>query len=236
LGIKNKGNLMRHKKITLILLSTLLFVYSSLSTADWFTSSEIKALITKADAGDAESQFRVGSAYDTGVGAPRSGENAMKYYMLAAVQGYANAQNSVGSVLQAEKRYTEALPWYERAAAQGHGEANTNLGYFYDLGLGVKQDRQKGVELYKIGAEKNSINGMLNLGVSLWQGAGVAHDLVQAYMWLDLARFYTQNSSNMNAKWRIRGALDEVAKEMTAEQINTAKQLSQEWDVAHRPK
>ena len=223
---------MLHKKIMLILLSTLLFAYSSLSTADWFTSSEIKALITKADAGDAESQFRVASAYDTGVGAPRSGENAMKYYMLAAEQGHANAQNSVGSVLQAEKRYTEALSWYERAAAQGHGEANTNLGYFYDMGLGVKQDRHKAVELYKVGAEKNSINGMLNLGVSLWQGG----DLVQAYMWLDLARFYTQRSSDLNPKWRIRGALDEVAKEMTAEQINTAKQLSQDWDAAHRPK
>ena len=223
---------MLHKKIMLILLSTLLFAYSSLSTADWFTSSKIKALITKADAGDAESQFRVASAYDTGVGAPRSGENAMKYYMLAAEQGHANAQNSVGSVLQAEKRYTEALSWYERAAAQGHGEANTNLGYFYDMGLGVKQDRHKAVELYKVGAEKNSINGMLNLGVSLWQGG----DLVQAYMWLDLARFYTQRSSDLNPKWRIRGALDEVAKEMTAEQINTAKQLSQDWDAAHRPK
>lgn len=79
--------------------------------ADWFPSAETKALIAKADAGDIDAQFRVGAAYDFGKGAPRSAENAMKYYLLAAERGHVEAQNSVGSALQAGKRYTEALPW-----------------------------------------------------------------------------------------------------------------------------
>lgn len=33
---------------------------------------------------------------------------------------------------------------------------------------------------------------MLNVGVDYWQAEGVQRDLAKAYMWLDLARFYTQ--------------------------------------------
>lgn len=131
---------------------------------------------------------------------------------------------------------SEAVAWYQKAANQGFGEAYTNLGYMHDLGLGVAQDRQKAVELYLAGAEKGSLNAMLNLGVSYWEGAGVSKDLVEAYKWLDIARFYTQRSPNMELKWRVRGTLDDVTEEMTSEQISRAKQLSREWDAKHRPR
>jgi len=103
---------MIYKKLfSLSLCSTLLMATSNVALADWFTSSEVKELIVKADAGDVDAQFRVGEAYDFGNGAPRDGEKAMKYYLMAAEQGLAEAQNSVGSGLQAEKRYSAALIW-----------------------------------------------------------------------------------------------------------------------------
>jgi hypothetical protein len=111
-------------------------------------SPELNGVLAKAEAGDPLSQFRLGSAYDTGRGAPRDGKQAMRWYLAAAEQGYAEAQNSVGSGLQSEKRFAEALPWYERAAAQNHALATNNLAYLYDLGLGVVQDRQKAFTLY----------------------------------------------------------------------------------------
>ena len=136
------------KTLSAILSAIFLLAFSGVTAADWFLSSETKALIAKADAGDVDAQFRVGSAYDTGNGAPRSSENAMKYYLMAAEKGHADAQNSVGSALQAEEKYSEALVWFERAAAQGHALATNNLAFLYDLGRGVKQDRRKGFELY----------------------------------------------------------------------------------------
>jgi hypothetical protein len=129
--------------------------FSNIANADWFLSSETKALIVKAEAGDTDAQLRVGAAYDFGKGAPRDGNEAMKWYRMAAEQGNAEAQNSVGSGLQAEKRYAEALPWYEKASAQGHALATNNLAYLYDLGLGVTQDRRKGFELYSRAAQEN---------------------------------------------------------------------------------
>ena len=165
---------------------------------------------------------------------------AAVWYRKAAEQGHADAQNSLGSMYQfgegVPQDNAKAVRWYQKAMDQGLGEAYTNLGYMYDGGLGVKQDKQKAVKLYLTGAEKGSLNAMLNLGVSYWKGEGVSKDLVEAYKWLDLARFYTQRSPNMQLKWRVRGVLDEVKSEMTEGQISRAKQLSREWDAAHRSK
>jgi TPR repeat protein len=130
----------------------------------------------------------------------------------------------------------EAVKWYRKAVEQDHGEAFTNLGYMYDFGLGVAQDKHKAVEFYQQGAEKGSLNAMLNLGISYWKGEGTPRDLVQACKWLDLACFYTQRSSDMRLKWRVRGILDQVKQEMTKEQIRQAMQLGREWDASHRPR
>lgn len=200
----------------------------------------IEELRAKANQGDANAQFQLGFAFDQGRGVAKNQTEAATWYRKAAEQGDAAAQNSLGSMYQygegVSQDNAEAVRWYQKAADQGYREAYTNLGYMYDGGLGLKQDKEKAVKLYHSGAEKGSLNAMLNLGVSYWKGEGVSKDLVQAHMWLDLARFYTQRSPNMQLKWRVRGALDEVKKEMTKEQISKAEQLAREWDAAHRPK
>ncbi len=203
-------------------------------------AASIDDLQSKANQGDTNAQFQLGVAYDQGQGVAKNQGQAAAWYRKAAEKGHATAQNSLGSMYQygegLPQDNTEAVRWYQKAADQGFGEAYTNLGYMYDGGLGVTQDKQKAVELYNNGAEKGSLNAMLNLGVSYWKGEGVSKDLIQAYKWLDLARFYTQRSPNMQLKWRVRGVLDEVKKEMTREQINKAQQLTREWDAAHRAK
>ena len=68
----------------------------------------------------------------------------MKWYRLAADQGYAPAQNSVG-VLYARgegesQNWAEAVRWYRLAADQGYALAQQNLGNMYLIGAGVTQD------------------------------------------------------------------------------------------------
>src|SRR6266700_1062038 len=70
-------------------------------------------------------------------------------------------------------------------ADQGDPAAQFALGAAYDAGRGVKGEKQKAATLYQSGAEKDSLNAMLNLSVSYWKGEGVTKDLVQAYKWLD---------------------------------------------------
>ena len=50
-----------HKKLVPLIYLVLIITFSNISYADWFTSSETKELITKADAGDMNAQFRVGT-------------------------------------------------------------------------------------------------------------------------------------------------------------------------------
>ena len=66
---------------------------------------------------------------------------AMRWYRLAAVQGHADAQVSLGAgyangwgVLQDE---AEAVRWYRLAAVPCHADAQLLLGFRYDTGEGA---------------------------------------------------------------------------------------------------
>lgn len=221
--------------IVLFMISFMLALFGCATSGNGIAIEELRV---KANQGDVNAQLQLCKVYDVGYGVVKNQAEAAAWCRKAADQGSPAAQNSLGSMYQygegVPQDNAEAVRWYQKATDQGYGEAYTNLGYMYDGGLGVKQNRQTAVKLYHNAAEKGSLNAMLNLGVSYWRGEGVSKDLVQAYMWLDLARFYTQRSNNMQLKWRIRGALDEVKKEMTKEQIDKAEQLSKAWDAKHR--
>jgi uncharacterized protein len=68
----------------------------------------------------------------------------VKWYKLAAAQGIADAQYSLG-VMYGKGRgvaqdYNEAVKWYKLAAAQADAAAQYNLGVMYGKGQGVAQD------------------------------------------------------------------------------------------------
>ncbi|HSI42971.1 MAG TPA: tetratricopeptide repeat protein [Methylotenera sp.] len=219
---------MQNKKFTLILLSTLLFTYSSLSVADWFTSSETKELISKADAGDRDAQFKVGLVYDSGTGAPKSGDNAKKYYRLAAEQGHVEAQNSLGSMLQAEKNYAEAKSWYERAAAQNHPMATNSLGYLYDLGLGIPQDRNKGFELYSRSADLGWAEAMWSLAIMYGAGQIGKPDMLMACFWTVRAQKYVGNQNPKLSSYLDR-AYPQIKNYLSGKDLNTCQQEANMW-------
>ena len=216
------------KKFTLALLSTLLFTYSSLSLADWFTSSETKELITKADAGDKDAQFKVGLAYDSGNGAPSSSDNAKKYYLMAAQQGHTEAQNSLGSIYQAEKSYAEAKTWYELAVAQNHPMATNSLGQLYDLGLGVPQDRNKGFELYSHAADLGLSEAMWNLAIMYGGGQISKPDMLMACFWTVRAQKYDEHKNPKLSSYLDR-AFSQLRNTLSGKDLTTCQQEANSW-------
>jgi TPR repeat protein len=70
---------------------------------------------------------------------------ALKWFRLAADQGLADAQNSLGVMYHngrgVPQNYAEAVKWYRLAADQGYAEAQTNLGVMYANGRGMPQGR-----------------------------------------------------------------------------------------------
>ena len=61
--------------------------------------------------------------YYNGYGVAKDYEEAMKWYLKAAEQGYANAENIIGELYYygegVAQDYEEAMKWYLKAAKQG---------------------------------------------------------------------------------------------------------------------
>ncbi|PZO12165.1 MAG: hypothetical protein DCE87_15120 [Betaproteobacteria bacterium] len=225
----NQKSIRSRMKTSLIhLCFIVLATFSNIAMADWFLSSETKALITKAEAGDTDAQFRVGVAYDFGKGAPRDGKEAMKWYRMAAENGNAEAQNSFGSGLQAEKRYAEALAWYEKASSRGHALATNNLAYLYDMGLGVKQDRLKGFELYAQAADLGSAEAMWNMANMHGSGQIGEKDMVAACVWSKRARKYAKPGERQ-LQTHLNRVIPQLEKMLSAEQLDSCNQQLENW-------
>ena len=91
-----------------------------------------------ANKNDAAAQYELGKRYYTGrTGAGRYGghkqdyNKAFKWWLLAAEQGNAYAQNFLGRCYEngrgVDKDLNEAIKWYRKAAEQGHESAKNRL-------------------------------------------------------------------------------------------------------------
>ena len=68
-------------------------------------------------------------------------------------------------------------------AEQGNAGAQTELGYLYHTGEGVKRDFAEAVKWYRRAAEQGHPDAQYNLGVAFAFGEGVKRDLTQASNW-----------------------------------------------------
>jgi|GEM_PF-2526175 len=150
-----------------------------------------------------------------------------------ATAGDASAQNELGAYYQegakVPKDEARALSLYQHAADAGHPVAAYNLAFMYDMGLSVAKDRSTANTWYRKSAEAGYPPAMLNLGMNVAGGDGVAQDFVEGMMWIDLARFFTQHTSDKDMKYRIRGAYDYLRKRMTDPQFREAQARSKAW-------
>jgi TPR repeat protein len=83
-------------------------------------------------------------------------EAAVQWYRLAADQGLARAQTSLGFMYDngqgVVQDYEAAVQWYRLAADQGLAQAQNNLGGMYDNGQGVVQDYVQAHMWYNLAA------------------------------------------------------------------------------------
>lgn len=102
-----------------------------------------------------------------------------KGYMLikeAAEMGNTDAMKHIGLDYYyggiAKKNEKEAFKWIEKAYIGGDWYAIALLGDFYMFGVGVKADREKAIELYKIAADKEIPFGIFRWGQYLYEQKG----------------------------------------------------------------
>ena len=91
---------------------------------------------------------------------------AVKWYRLAAEQGYAKAQYNLGTMYDSgqgvPQDYAEAVRLFRLAADQGNAKAQTNLGTMFEYGTGVLEDNVMAHMWYNIGAANGNELGGTN--------------------------------------------------------------------------
>ena len=113
---------------------------------------EWKLLPPLANRGDAHAQAALGALYDKGEGVRQNRAKALAWYLKAADQGLADAQNNLGVIYYKNKDYAQAVVWYRKAADQGNVVAQNNLGAMYASGDGVPQDYSQAYAWFKLSA------------------------------------------------------------------------------------
>ena len=155
------------------------------------------------------------------------------WHKQSAAQGFAEAENSLGSLFQAIVGNTEyskeSIKSFKKAANQGHAGAQNSLAMRYLLGNGVRKDIPKALQWYEEAGKNGNIHAIHNLGRIYIKGHSVKPDNIQAYKWLDLARYYTLYSNNKRLKGSIRAEIDQLTSKMTEQQIADAKTQAQTW-------
>ena len=181
----------------------------------------------KADAlkGDATAQYNLGYCYASGEGAAQDYTEAAKWFRMAANQGDADAQCVMGEIYDDGQGVNqddyEAIKWYLKAAEQGQAVAQYNLGVLYGSGIGMAKEYSEAVVWYRKAADQGLAAAQLNLGVSYHNGEGVPQDYVEAYSWWSLAA--------AQGELKAKNYRDNIAQQMTPEQIAQAQELSREF-------
>ncbi|MBQ6237184.1 MAG: toll/interleukin-1 receptor domain-containing protein [Bacteroidales bacterium] len=112
---------------------------------------------------------------------------AVEWYRIAAEQGYADAQYSLGYMYQYGRGVppddAEAVRWYRKAAEQGHAVAQNEIGAMYYMGQGVTMDFAEAVRWYRKAADQGLARAQSNLGYMYQFGQGVTQDSAEAVRW-----------------------------------------------------
>ena len=98
-----------------------------------------------ASRGNAFAQLQVGNIFFTGGnGINKNYVEAVRWYKLAADQGYADGQHNLGTMFEEGngvlQDYVEAVKYYRMAASQGLAISQNSLGFMYWEGKGVTRD------------------------------------------------------------------------------------------------
>ena len=101
-------------------------------------------------------------------GGPQNHTEAVRWYRMAAEQGFAVAQFKLGEIyldgLGVPQNHTEAVRWLRMAAEQGDTQAQFKLGYMYATGEGGPKKRYRGSAMVSHSRRAGSSHGAVQSG------------------------------------------------------------------------
>ena len=150
-----------------------------------------------ADQGNKYCQAFVARSYTMGDGVDKNLENAADYWKLLADQGNAVGQYVLG-VLLGNKGNKEDKPevrrLYQLSALQGHQQAQSNLAFMYENGIGGDMSKEEAFKWYKVAADQNNAEAQYRVGHYYLTGKGVNVNYEEAF------KYFKMSSDNGNAE------------------------------------
>ena len=169
-----------------LLVSAVFQLPAQQSEADRKLLSDVR---TKAEKGDARSQYELGRAFARGsLGVAKDDVEAMKWYRKAAEQNYAQAQYDLGLMYAfgqgVTQDHAEAVNLYRMAAKGGFADAQYELARCYALGIGVKEDKEEAFRWTYKSASQGFANAEVAVALYYAEGRAVKKDEAEAVKWL----------------------------------------------------
>ena len=147
--------------------------------SEWFNEA-----LSKAQGGDVDYQYGVGSLYAGGLGVPRDPAAAFRWFERAARSDHGAAQAAIGVAYAkgegVEPDYVEARVWLEKAASKGYPVAEECLAWLYRHGYGVAKDFAKAIALYESSSKLGNPAAKYALADLYERGEGVDADFDRA--------------------------------------------------------
>ncbi|GHT45707.1 hypothetical protein FACS189454_05630 [Planctomycetales bacterium] len=154
------------------------------------TFAQVAEMQKKADAGDVKAQLELGFHYDT----DGNYEDAMKWYRKAADNGSAAANVGIGFLIlngqgvpqnkeKGKEIIRKSVDGLLNEAKQDEPIAQVIMGWCYDSGNGVTEDKSEAVKWFRKAAEQGNAVAQNNLGDCYYNGNGVTEDKSEAVKW-----------------------------------------------------
>jgi TPR repeat protein len=143
---------------------------------------DVPAVRRAAENGDADAQYKLGSAYVSGMfGVEKDHAMTLKWFGKAAAQGHVEAQYELGDCYYygfygAPINNAKAFSWYGKAARQGHVDSQYSLGKLYYIGEGTRENRAKAFEWFLKAAEQGHYEAQYVVAIQYLDGDGVKPD------------------------------------------------------------
>lgn len=155
------------------------------------TENLFELLARRAELGEPQSQYRLGTLYAQGREVPQDWTRAAALYAQAAEGGNAAAQHSLGLCYAygrgVNRDWAQAFRLYAQAAEQNYAAAQKELGVCYAKGRGVSQDWRLAAVWYRRAAENGNAQAQYNLAQRYYRGEGVEQSLTLAASWFGKA-------------------------------------------------
>ncbi|MFK5893966.1 MAG: protein kinase [Pseudomonadota bacterium] len=107
-------------------------------------------------------QYRLALIFEKDDNKENNLEHAIYWYKKSAMAGYALAQHRLGFLFLygkcgLEKNYKTAFYWFTKAANQKYKRSQYYLGKMYEFAKGVRQNKNKAIELYTLAIQNSDL-------------------------------------------------------------------------------